>query len=97
LREKILKIDLFGTAVFVGAVCCVLLALQFGGQEYPWASATVIGLLVGGGLLLIIFGFLQWKGGEDALLPLRVLKQRSICAAFCSLALLGSANIVVRT
>lgn len=49
----------------------------------------MIGLFVGSGLLLSVFCFLQYKMGEDATTPLRVLKQRSIL--FGSLFLFTSA------
>lgn len=94
-KDKLLKIDLLGTLVFVGAICCILLALQYGGQEHPWNSALIIGLLVGGFGLLLFFGLAQWKRGDDGLLPLSVLGQRSILSGFGTLVLIGAANVVV--
>uniref|UniRef100_A0A8H7TSB3 Major facilitator superfamily (MFS) profile domain-containing protein n=1 Tax=Bionectria ochroleuca TaxID=29856 RepID=A0A8H7TSB3_BIOOC len=38
------QLDISGTAIFIPAVICLLLALQWGGAEYPWKSATIIGL-----------------------------------------------------
>ncbi|KAH8719808.1 Efflux pump roqT [Beauveria bassiana] len=34
--QRILKLDLVGTAIFIPAIVCLLLALQWGGATYPW-------------------------------------------------------------
>lgn len=93
--EKLRYIDGLGTLLFVGAVCCLLLALQWGGQTKPWHSAEIIGLFVGSGLLLVVFSYVQWKRGETAIIPLRVLRQRSILSGACFLFFLGMSSIVV--
>lgn len=81
--------------MFIGAICCLLLALQWGGQTRPWNSSTIIGLLVGFGLLSCVFGYLQWKLGERATIPLRVLRQRSILTGSGVLFFLGASTYVV--
>ena len=35
LAEKIRQLDLLGTSILVPGVVCLLLALQWGGPEYP--------------------------------------------------------------
>ena len=95
LKEKLKRMDILGTAVFLGAVCCLILALQWGGQTLPWSSSKVIGLFIGFGLLTIIFGYVQWKRGEDAIIPLRVLRQRSILFGSSFLFFFGMLNYVV--
>src|SRR6185503_568831 len=53
-------IDWSGAAVLVAAVCCLLLVTVWGGQTYPWGSATILGLAAAG----IAFSglFLWWEG-----------------------------------
>lgn len=63
-----------GTRRLIGAVACLLLALQWRGQIWPWNSGRVICLLIGVGTLLTSFGFLQRKLGEHATIPLRILR-----------------------
>ena len=94
IKTKLRRLDLPGTVVFVGAVVCLLLALQEGGQEYAFNSAMIIGLFTGAGCLFIVFLLIQWNGGDRALLPIRVLGQRSILAGFFTILLLGAANTV---
>lgn len=78
LSRRILKLDPVGAVLIIGAVVSILLALQWGGQSLPFNSSTVIGLLVGFGVLLITFFVIQYFRGDDATLPLRLLRQRSI-------------------
>jgi hypothetical protein len=75
---KLRHFDPLGCLLFLGAVTCLLLALQWGGQNLPWNSPTVIGLLVGFVLCVCAFGFVQWKAQDKATIPLRILRQRNI-------------------
>lgn len=56
LKEKLLQMDPLGTALMMGAVISLLSGIHYGGATKPWNSSTVIGLLVGCGLMLIAFG-----------------------------------------
>ncbi|PSN68221.1 MFS general substrate transporter, partial [Corynespora cassiicola Philippines] len=78
LREKIMHFDPIGTALFLPCIVCALLALQWGGNLYPWSEARIIALLVLFGVLLISFVGVQFWMGEDATVPVRIAKQRSI-------------------
>ncbi|KAL8934498.1 MAG: hypothetical protein Q9216_005883 [Gyalolechia sp. 2 TL-2023] len=91
LKVKLGHMDPLGCVVFLGAICCLLLALQWGGQSRPWRSAMIIGLLLGSSALLVLFGFIQWRLGEKATIPLRILRQRSILAGAATLFFLGAA------
>lgn len=77
-REKLKQFDFLGAALIIGAVCCLLLALQWAGTTYPWRSSQVIGLLVGFFLLTIAFAGLQWKLGERGTIPPRIMCQRTV-------------------
>jgi hypothetical protein len=78
LKTKLRKLDVPGIILMISSVSCLFLALQEGGVKEPWGSARPIGLLVGFGLLFIIFGIWQWKAGEDATVPVRYLKDRTV-------------------
>ena len=76
--SRVLELDLPGTAVFIPAVICLLLALQWGGTEYAWKSATIIGLFCGfAGLIAVFIGIQLWKG-DGATLPPRFFKNRDL-------------------
>lgn len=95
LRAKFGRMDIMGTVLFLGAMCCLIFALQQGGQKVPWNSSTIIGLFVGFGTLLLTFSFVQWILGEKALIPLRILRQRSILMGSLYVFFLGILNGLV--
>lgn len=80
-REKILQLDLLGTATLIPAVICLLLALQWGGTEYPWKSSHIIGLFVGFGALAAIFVAIQFWKGDNGTLPPRFFRNRNVLCA----------------
>ena len=96
LKQKLEHMDFGGCLTLIGAVCCLLLALQWGGQTMPWSSSHIWGLFIGFALLLSIFSVLQWRLGEKATIPLRILRQRSILAGSGVLFFLGASLYLVR-
>jgi MFS transporter, DHA2 family, glioxin efflux transporter len=78
LMEKIMQMDPLGTLTIIAGVCCFILALQWGGVTKSWNDSTVIGTLIGFGLIMILFIFIQWWNGERAILVGRILKHRPI-------------------
>lgn len=79
--EKILALDLIGNFILIVAAVMLFLALQFNEQNWPWNSARVIGLLVGSGITAIVFILWQRHQGEKALLPPRIITQRSVAVS----------------
>lgn len=75
------QLDPVGNLVFFPGVICLILALQWGGSQYPWKDGRVIVLLALCGILCLTFiGIQIWKK-ESATVPPRLVKQRSIAAA----------------
>lgn len=79
--ERIKQLDLIGASLLIPAIVCLLLALQWGGNKYPWNNSKIIGLFVGFGLLVILFAASQIYLGEKATLPPHILKKRTVLAA----------------
>ncbi|KAM3075467.1 hypothetical protein ACMFMG_007614 [Clarireedia jacksonii] len=81
LIGKVKQLDPFGNLVFFPGMVCLILALQWGGTKYSWKNFRIILLLVLCGVLCLCFAAIQaWKK-EDATVPPRLVKQRSIAAA----------------
>lgn len=60
---------------------CLLLALQWGGNNYAWGNWRIILLFILGGILAVAFFLWQWKLDERALMPLSLLKNRTQLAS----------------
>jgi Fungal trichothecene efflux pump (TRI12) len=93
---KLQHLDFGGAVTLIAGVACLLIALQWGGHKMPWRSAKVIGLFISSGLLVILFGLIQWRRGERATIPLRIIRQRSILFGCIYVALLDMAAYAVR-
>lgn len=88
------QFDPAGTILFVAAIICLLIALQWGGSRYPWSNYRQITLLTVFGTLIIAWVLSQWMGGETATVPLRIFKERTV--AFSTFYIfLGSASFVM--
>lgn len=73
-KEKLLQLDLIGSFTIMAAVCCFILALQWGGVTKPWNNSSVVGTLIGFGLIIILFVVIQWWEGERAVFVGRLLR-----------------------
>ncbi|KAI5478546.1 major facilitator superfamily protein [Pseudohyphozyma bogoriensis] len=83
LRARLLKMDWGGSILLLGASACLLLALQDGGILHPWNSPRIFGLLIGFGLIIVVFFGLQGYLKDRASILMRLLGQRNV--AFLSL------------
>jgi EmrB/QacA subfamily drug resistance transporter len=81
-------IDWLGAALLVAGVSCLLLALSWGGTEYPWGSGTIIGLFVAGGVLAVLFLFQEARVAE-AILPLKLFRRPTFALANAAGFILG--------
>ncbi|KAJ6466534.1 major facilitator superfamily domain-containing protein [Mycena vitilis] len=77
-RERIVQFDPWGTVIFIPAIICLLLALQWGGSKYAWNNARIIALFVIFGVFISIFVAIQIWQQDNATVPPRIFKQRSI-------------------
>ncbi|KAL9091633.1 MAG: hypothetical protein Q9165_004709 [Trypethelium subeluteriae] len=94
LKEKILQLDLPGSFVFMAAVICFLLALQWGGATKAWGNSEVVGTLVGGFVIFILFVAIEIYQNERALLVRRLLTNKTIALA-CVFQLFNSGAFMV--
>lgn len=77
-KERLMQLDPIGTLCFLPGIVCLLLALQWGGTTYAWKDGRIIALLVLFAVFISAFCAVQvWKQ-ENATVPPRIIKQRSI-------------------
>ncbi|EXJ84209.1 hypothetical protein A1O3_04876 [Capronia epimyces CBS 606.96] len=78
LRKVHHHLDLVGFALFAPAVIQLLLALQFGGNQFAWNSSQVIGLFCGAGATFIVWLVWNYHKGDDGLLPVPTIRRRAV-------------------
>ncbi|CAJ0553020.1 Ff.00g115320.m01.CDS01 [Fusarium sp. VM40] len=76
--DTVLQFDPIGSVFFIASIICLLLALQWGGSTYSWSDGREIALLTLFGLLIISWTITQWKMGDNATVPLRIARQRTV-------------------
>ncbi|RKP37781.1 major facilitator superfamily domain-containing protein, partial [Dimargaris cristalligena] len=76
--SKLKRVDYVGIVLFIGAVVIFLLALQWGGKDYAWDSATIIGLLVGSAALMAIFIWYELRWTPEPTFELHLAKVRNV-------------------
>ncbi len=72
-------IDYLGTALLALAVTSLVLFTSLGGTSYPWLSAPIIGLAVGGVVLTLFFLWAESRAKEPVL-PLPLFRNRVFSA-----------------
>ncbi|KAJ7039648.1 major facilitator superfamily transporter [Mycena alexandri] len=95
LRERIIRFDPVGTLLFIPGIISLLLALQWGGSKYAWKSGRIIALFVVFGVLIAGFVSVQIWQQENATVPPRIFKKRSIWAASWFSLCLGSSFFIL--
>ncbi|HEV7454761.1 MAG TPA: MDR family MFS transporter [Candidatus Saccharimonadales bacterium] len=83
-------IDYFGAMLMVAGVSTLLLVTEWGGQQYAWASAQVLGLIVASVVLLGTFLYRESKA-EEPILSLHLFKNGVFRIATPVLFILGAA------
>lgn len=78
---RVKALDWIGNIILLGACTMLFLALQYSETRYGWSSALCIGLISGFGVTIGIFiGWMFWKG-KDALIPVHIVRQRTVAAS----------------
>ena len=67
------RIDYLGAGLLAGGVSALILVTTWGGSEYAWGSATIVGLAAVGIALLVLFVWRETKA-EEPILPLSLFR-----------------------
>ncbi|KAG0241375.1 major facilitator superfamily domain-containing protein [Mortierella sp. GBAus27b] len=90
-KDKIKRIDFFGSLLLLAAVIMILLPLSWGGGKYAWKSGIVIGLLCAGLVVTIIFAVVEWKIPSEPIVPIHLFRLRNLWSTYGSLFFSGMA------
>lgn len=97
--SQILKrIDYVGAFLSIGGVTLFLVGLQAGGYQYPWTSGMVLGPLISGLILILLFPAWEWYGPHDfPLMPKAIFKgQRVVALAYIIVFVAGKSSNAFR-
>jgi len=84
------SIDYIGAALLTAGLSTGLLATVWGGTQYPWASAEIVGLFAVSVVLLVVF--VAWeRRAREPILPLDLFRNRTFAASQVALFFIGAA------
>ncbi|KAI1106159.1 MFS general substrate transporter [Jackrogersella minutella] len=96
IMDRLVKLDLVGNVILLGSAVMLFLALEYTLTGAAWASAEIIGLLCGAGIMAIIFVMWLWWKKDHALIPPAIAKQRTV-AASCMMAFFTYGALLIHT
>jgi hypothetical protein len=67
-RQLVWACDPIGSLLMTAGTTLLLLGFDWAGGTFPWRDAHVLGPLVSGAVLLILFGLYEWKGRTDGII-----------------------------
>ncbi len=77
------KLDVWGTVFMAGFATCLILFLSWGGKDYEWGSATIIGLIIATVACAVLFVIVELRAKEP-LIPMTLFVNRNF--VLCTLA-----------
>ncbi|CAO3678886.1 unnamed protein product [Umbelopsis ramanniana] len=79
-KEKLKRVDYLGTVLVLLFATSFLLAMNFGGQQFPWSSPAVIVPLVLSLISVVALCWVESYYAIEPLMPPRLFKNRSVLA-----------------
>lgn len=89
------SIDVLGIITMAAACTCLILALSLGGTVLDWNSEQVVGLLVGGVVVAVLFILIEARA-KDPIIPLWLFKNRNftLCTVAGLILMLGMSGAI---
>ncbi|MCP1122125.1 DHA2 family efflux MFS transporter permease subunit [Bacillus sp. 3103sda1] len=88
------KVDYLGTILLIASTVLLLLGLEWGGKDYAWDSAQIIGMFSAAAISIVLFILVERKASEP-ILPLSIFKNKMVLGTsivvFCQGAIMFSA------
>jgi EmrB/QacA subfamily drug resistance transporter len=84
------SIDWLGAGILAAGTSALLLGLVWGGREYPWSSAQVVGALLASVVLLAAFALVE-RRVQEPILPFDLLRNQTVASSVACMALVGAA------
>ncbi|MEF2967009.1 MDR family MFS transporter [Paenibacillus sp. M1] len=87
------QIDWSGAATLVGAVVCLMFALELGGEKYAWNSTVIISLFAGFAILFLVF-LLAERRAKEPIISFDMFRNRLYATSSLLALFYGSVFIV---
>lgn len=85
-KEKVLRFDWFGGAMFIGSATCFLIAISWGGMIFPWVSAGTLVPLFLGSIAMVFTLWWEVCKAREPFLRKSLFHNKSATAAYtCAL------------
>nr|KAJ3418031.1 hypothetical protein HK105_000452 [Polyrhizophydium stewartii] len=78
--EKFKRIDFLGTALIIAAVICMLIPLQFGGNQWAWSDWRTIIMIIASAVIFVAFFLVEAFVSVEPVLPPSMYENRSVYA-----------------
>lgn len=85
------RIDYLGAGLLAGGLSSLLLGFVWGGSQYAWGSAQIIGLLSAAVVMLLGFVWVEQKHAKDPILPLSLFRNSIFSLSMLIVFLIGVA------
>ena len=82
LAQKLARVDWIGSIIFIGSATGLILAISWGGVQYPWSSFHTLVPLILGIAGLVGFYFYEEMVATDPIVHTIVFKNRNAAAAY---------------
>ncbi|KAJ3318815.1 hypothetical protein HDV06_006996 [Boothiomyces sp. JEL0866] len=89
IKDKLHRLDYVGTFFIVVSTVLILIPLELGGSTWAWTDAKTISMLVVGGILAIVFVYVEARVSKYPIIPPRLFKDRSVSLAMLAAFFLG--------
>jgi len=80
LSDRLAKYDFLGSILSIGAICCLIMGINFGGVLFAWKSGSTIALFVVCGVLFVLFAVQQIftiaTTKDDRVFPVQFVQQK---------------------
>lgn len=94
-KVKAQKLDGIGSVILLASITCLFLALEWGGAKYSFGNVRIIVLFIVSGFGFVGWIWVQrWKG-DNATVPPRIIKQRSIASASLTVFAMGGSFFIL--
>ena len=87
--KREVHIDYTGATLLVGGVSLLLVWVSLAGSQFAWTSATSVGLVVAGAVVLGLAILVETRYAVEPIIPLRLFKDRTTSLATAASVMIG--------